>query len=253
MNISIKYQLHDSKKSLIAFYLTIFLTIFLLIILSYLPDSSGIGVRGSIRGIEVASAIFLFIVGLNSFKEVFRLFLQNGISRKSLFAGRLVTVSTVSLGMALIDNMVSRIYHWILPKNGTLEYTSLIEMTYGSRYQSDASGFIIFLEGVLLMFCLYNALSMMGYFITTLYYHLSKGAKIAVSIGVPVGLLTVVPLVDSLVFNNAISRALLKFIIFAFGYANGANPYYAMVTLLLTFAVFSGLSWLLVKKAVMKD
>jgi len=45
--------------------------------------------------------------GMNSFRETFRLFMQNSISRKTLFAGRLVCVALISGAMALIDTVIN--------------------------------------------------------------------------------------------------------------------------------------------------
>lgn len=111
----------------------------------------------------------------------------------------------------------------------------------------------MFFEKLLFTICLYAAVSMIGYFITALYYRMGKGAKIAVSVGVPAGLLIMLPIVDASLFHGKIGRTIGRLTSFAFGYSNKANPYYGMVTLLLIFAVFSALSWLLVRKAVIKD
>jgi hypothetical protein len=82
---------------------------------------------------------------------------------------------------------------------------------------------------------------------------MGKGAKIAVSVGVPVGLFIGLPVVDGIVSQGAIGRGFGRFIIYAFGFSNGANSYYGTITLILICAIFSGLSWLLVRRAVMKD
>lgn len=253
LNLSIKYQLHDSKKPLLIFYLTIFLTTFSIILLTCLPKNNVISVKGSLQGIEAATAIFLLIAGMNSFKEVFRMFVQNGVSRKTMFIGRLVSVTLISMGMALVDSITASLNKKIIHASSNLEYVRLIDMLYGSRYENYSSGFLRFVEGVLLLFCIYAAFSMMGYFITALFYRMNKSTKIAVSVGVPAGLFVLLPVVDSFVFQGAIGRAIERFMLFAFGFSNGANPYYAMVTMILSFAVFSGLSWLIVRKAVMKD
>lgn len=253
LNSSIRYQLYDNKRPIAIFYTIAFVTSLIMILLVYFPNNPVVTVKGRMGGLEVATTIFLFVAGMNSFRENFRMFVQNGVSRRTLFIGRLITVSIISLGMAMIDNVIAVLFRKIIPANDRMVYKSTIEIMYGSRYESHSSGALMFVEGILIMFCLYVAVSMMGYFITTLYHRMNKAAKIAVSVGIPVGLFTVLPIVDSLVFNGAISRAFESFIYFAFGYSNGANPYCGALTLILTFAVFSGLSWLLVRKAVVKD
>ena len=253
LKLSLRYQLHDCKKAIIIFYAIVFAVLLLMTLSISFPDSNIVTVKGRLGGMEIATAIFLFVAGLNSFRETFRMFLQNSISRKTMFIGRLVSVSTISLGMALIDSIISTVFKKLVPINSEVNYESIIETMYRSRYEINSSGVSMYLEKVLFSLCLYAAVSMIGYFITTLYYRTGKGAKIAVSVGVPAGLFIALPIVDASLFHGEIGRAFGDLISFAFGYSNGANPYYGMVTLLLIFAVFSALSWLLARKAVIKD
>ena len=103
------------------------------------------------------------------------------------------------------------------------------------------------------MICLSGAAMMFGYFITTLYYRLNKAGKIAVSISVPGILIVGLPIFDAVVTGGMIYRAFWRFVAFALGLLSGPNPYYAMVSSLLAVALFAAFSWMLVRRAVIKD
>lgn len=253
LSASLKYQLSEYKKGIIIFYGVVVLILILMIVSLFLP-SPIIRLKGRFSGLEMAGFFFLFASGLNSFKEPFRLFLQNSISRKTLLKGRLLTVLIISSGMALIDNIISAICRTIfLSVNGSVSFQSFFEMMYASRYQAQSGGLLMFVEGFLFTLCLYLAAGMVGYFITILYYRMNKAAKITVSVGVPAGLFILLPIIDGVLLNGSINTMFLKFILFAFGFSNGANPYTGMISLILASAFFSGLCWLLMRKAVVKD
>jgi len=253
LNVSLKYQLHDSRKAIIIFYGVVIALILLTIVSTRLFDNSFVTTKGTIGGIEITTMVFLFVLGMNSFKETFKMFVQNGVSRKTMFIGQLLSASLISLGMTMINTIIDAVCKKIVPVNEDFSYESIIEIMYKSRYESYSPGVLMLLEKILFALCMYAAAVMSGYFIAALYYRMGKGAKIAVSVGTPVGLFVVLPVVNTLVFNGRIGRAFGRFIIFAFGYSNGANPYYGMVTLLLISVIFSALSWLLARRAVIKD
>ncbi len=250
-NVSLKYQLHDSKKSIIVYYCIIFALFFIITLSILLPNAETS--EGGIGGIMMASVIFLFISGLNSFRETFRLFLQNGISRRALFIGRVFSILIISTGMAFIDNFLAGLGRSFMSAFQNYEFQSFFEILYNKRYAANPSGILMFFEGILFMSCLYAVAFMIGNFITIFYHRMNKGPKIAVSVGVPVGLFIVLPIVDGLVFHAEISKLIYRVVIFAFGLSNGANPYFAVVILILAFMVFGGLSWICVRKAVLKD
>jgi hypothetical protein len=109
------------------------------------------------------------------------------------------------------------------------------------------------IDGILFNFCLYLAIIAFGYFITIGFYRMNKIAKISVAIGVPMILLNAVPFLDTALLHGVIGNTLMNIIFFAFGFKNDANPYFGMVTCLLIFGIFAGLSWLAMRKAVVKD
>ena len=258
---SIKYQLSDMKRPVAIFYFVMFCILVLgftafrfnnvSVGSSVMMSSTSISGTG-FSGMEAASVIFLFVCGLNSFKEFFRMLTQNGVSRKTIFIGRIITFVTVCAGMAVIDRIILVVAKLITSYFPGAHFIGLFEMIYAGR-ETQVSGFNMHIDGMFFNFCLYLAFIAIGYFITIGFYRMNKIAKISVAIGVPMILFNAIPFLDAALLHGVIGRTLYNTLTFAFGFQNGANPYFGMVTCLLIFGIFAGLSWLVMRKAVVKD
>lgn len=88
---------------------------------------------------------------------------------------------------------------------------------------------------------------MLGYLITTMYYRMSKSLKLIVSIGVPGFLFMLLPIIDFNLFKGAIYSGFKQVLTVSFG------NFLMMVSCIVLYAVSTALSWLLVKKAIVKD
>ena len=78
---AVRYLLHSYRNPLLIFY-GIILLVSLLVCTLMEVQVAGEGKVSSVNG---ASVIFLFVCGLNAFKEDFCFFLQNGVSRNAVF------------------------------------------------------------------------------------------------------------------------------------------------------------------------
>ena len=97
-----RFTINDSIKSLIIFYSIILALNTLIIILNRLyPDANG-----QFNGFSVASIIFIFVVGINMFKESFLFLIQHGRSRLTLVKASLCSISLISLVMVCFDLLV---------------------------------------------------------------------------------------------------------------------------------------------------
>lgn len=257
-----KYQLADHKNSIIIFYVCIFavtiiLPLFNALMTTLMPTSSMTTSSSTamVNGHEFAAMIFLFVTGLNSFSESFRMLAQNGISRKSMFKSRMFVFVVLAFGMAIIDQMINLMNLSITSLVDRFQGISLYDQIFVQR-AAKLNGFALTLESTLFNACIYLAALGLGYFITIMYYRLNKNGKIAVSVGVPVGLLIDWRLLsDSFVTGGTgggIVWALYRFIIFAFGIQT-ANPYASMTTFAISFIVLCGFGWLMMRRAVVKS
>lgn len=245
MNIqtAVKYRIWDSKRPLMIYYGIIYAILALVVITTITVSNASI----SIGGIEFSSMIFIFIFGLNSFKETFRMFLQNGLSRMTLFKSFALGIIPIVALMAAVDSINSL---WV---SLAINYDSMFSQFYSPRYAGAAGNAVQYIEGFLWYLFAYAMVAMLGLFITTLYYRMDKIQKLVVSIGTPVLFIFVLPMVDANFTNGAIYKGIAEFFAFAWGYTNGFNPYYSMITCAVFFALFGGFAYLLMRKAVVHN
>jgi len=254
---TVKYQIIDMEKPVCIFYFVLLC----ILVFGFTVSGARFVISGNIvsstpgsgfSGMELASIIFLFVCGLNSFKEFFRMFMQNGISRRTIFISRLITILAVCTGMAVIDKGILLLGKLIASNSTRIFYTGLFEMIYGGR-AGRISSLHMHIDGFFFNLCLYLAAMTIGYFITIAFYRMNKIAKIIVAVGVPMVLLNGLPILDTALLHGVVVKALINAAAFAFGFQNGGNPYFGMVSLLLIAAAFCCLSWLMVRRAVVKD
>ena len=237
-----KYQLNDIKKPILVFYLVIaclFALVYLGVATTLISVKPGFNMDSKYRisGFEFNTIVFLFVCGLNMFRETFRLSMQNGVPRKTIWTGTVLTFLTVGGGMALIDTVICFVaVNFITPQFG-LRVGGLYELMYEERSIRNSMA-QNFLEGFLLNICLYTAALAIGYFFTIGYYRMNKIAKIIVSIGVPVFIIIVLPILITRVYGDT---------------CPSERYYYDIGSGLLVSAVFLGLTYLMIRKVPIKD
>lgn len=247
LKAALKYQIHEFIRPLIIFYIVVYALLIYMGIQQAIMAERGLTVEFS--GLEMASGIFIFIVGLNSFKTTFQLFLANGVSRKTMFKSYLGAVAPLAALMALVDSINSLVlssvgnFHSMFYQVYSVRYGEI--STFGAKMQ-------VFWEGFVWMTLLYVMIAMTGFFLTTIYYRMGKSLKLIVSVGVPVLLVIILPYIDSNILDGAISKAMDHFFRIVWG-MNDRNPYIAVLTCFVTFAVFSGFSFLTMRRATVKE
>lgn len=249
MNIKVatKYQLNEYMKSVKIFYLVVVLVMLFFGITTQfnIPITFDSG-----SGIETTSMIFLFILGLNSFKETFLMMLQNSTTRRTMFLSRLITILATGVFMAIVDRFIVNLAGLLNDMSGRFYIKGMYEMIFERRAAS-LHIIVMNLEAVLITIGVYTVAMLGGYFITVAYYRMSKAAKIAVSIGVPASLMILLPIVDFAFFKGRLTNAVGRMFEFIFGGTTG-NPYNLLVSCILLIIVALGLTWLLIRKAVDK-
>ncbi len=238
---ALKYQLSGIKWPVIIFYIVIY-SLFILMGISLLLFRR-FDMRVTFGGFDVASMIFLFVVGLNAYKSTFHMFSANGISRKTMFTSFVFVAAILCAGMALIDSLNTLIIRQFI------NYETTMVQEFASRYIG--SGSMLYGEGIIYMFCSYLSCIMLGYFITTAYYRMNKPLKLSISIGVPVFFFILLPVIDAQLFSGEIYKLIGTVIAFCSGRLSG-SPYVAM-GMDLVFAVVTGtLAYLLARRATVK-
>ncbi len=235
------YKLATAKMPVSIYYIVILgLMLLTLILRMVLPNMDG-----SFTGLELSSIIFLFIFGLNSFKEDFHFSLQNGVSRRTQFLASMGIFATVSLIFTLIDRVIiASLSLYVLGGEGYVGF-------YDALYQLNIGK--ISLPSLLFAFLLYFLAIAGGYFLTLLYYRMNRTLKVIFSVFVPVFLIIIFPILNSF-SGGEIGRIIVQGFIQVMGIGIGGNsiPALGMLTLLVGSAGFSGLSWLLMRRATIK-
>jgi len=243
----VKYKLIEFRKAMLVFYAALIGITILLFSITMSSASS----TASFNGIEVSGIIFLFIASANSFKESFHMLLQNGISRKTMFLAQIIWILCVSIIMALVDRILIITVTLGSQLSSRFMAGGLFDQIFIHKYKYDPSSFLLHFKVTIFSFCLYTGFAALGYFVTLLYYRMSKALKIAVSVSVPCFIFIVLPIID-LITAGKVTYFISWVSKLIFG-VNGSNgPISVMAVSLFGFALFSGLSWLLIRKAVVK-
>lgn len=258
LKASFLYQILDLRWAFLIYYIVIlFLALFTsLTVVSFSAASAGI-VGGNesvaISGITVASAMFLFIVGLNSFTENFRFGLQNGVSRKTIFLSRMCTAAASSLFMAVVDQIIHTAVSLSVLGQGNPHQASvsLFQQLYPAASENPVQGFFL---SVVFSFCLLLFISNVSYAIVMLFYRVGKLGKVLVGAGIPAALIFGIPAIKALdtlyfgerlrAFSNAVIAPVLDF---AFNTVPNC-----MISLFLLAALFALIDWLLLRRAIVR-
>lgn len=231
-----KYMLSEMKNSILIFYLVIlFITIFFSV-----SASDG---NTSFNGMEMASSIFLFVLGLNSFKTNYLFLLSNGIPRRTQFRGFFLAAISVAAGIAVINRIFEALFTRVI------NYNNMFDMIYKQVTQSPVNSTISILWSITVsMFAI-----TLGYFITLAYYRMAKTLKIIISIGVPAFFFVILPYFafkwSSIETINRVESTIRTL----FGVNGEYRPMNAVVTFLVLTVVLSALSYLLIRKAPVKE
>lgn len=247
-----KYQLADYKKPIAIYYgiiaAIISLVFFFGLSVRIFSGSTSTSSTLQIGAMDATTAVFLFVMGLNSFRESFFMLLQNGISRKTFFMTRFISSSVAAVIMAAIDNLLVLVGKGLFSVNEKLQIETLVEQLY-NRGPNPPGLLQSFFRGTVFDLLMYLAVISLGFFITIIFYRLNQTGKVLIAAGLPVTLFVILPMV--IYAKPAIGTALSKFLNLAFGIST-ANPYAAMLTFAIITLLLSLASWPILRRAVVK-
>lgn len=244
-----KYSVANMVKSIGAFY-GIFISVCILLI--FLANSSGGSVSSS--GVELSSAIFIFIAGLNSFKENFYFMKSNNVSRRDFLYGVILSMIPIAFVMSFIDVIVNRVNNLFIPSPtnydmiyGNVRTLGLVtEVNKGLWVQSNSIETLV--NTFLFQGAVYTFAFALGFVITILYYKSNSLIKVIISV-TPVALIILLNLISD-IYPSILSGG-IKFIQFIFGW-NTLNPYAAILTFIISFISLSLIARILTKRVVLK-
>ncbi|NNU74534.1 hypothetical protein [Clostridium estertheticum] len=239
-----KYNIKSSIKSIMIFY-SIFIAVIILI-------SITAGKSSHVSGIEFSSMIYLFVLGLNSFKENFYFSEANNISRIDYFKSLVITILPIAVGMAIIDVILNRIY------NIFLGGPTIYDMVYGNfphgyNYESipvwiqnNSIGTLVGTDTFL--FALYILAFAIGLLITMIFYKCNKTIK---------RLIFLIPITIQVIGANVINcfpqagEKLGAFIDNILGIST-RNSYICVITFICLFIITMCFVYIIVRRVVVK-
>lgn len=256
---SFRYQLSRERTSILVYYgvwfclvvLSVLVNLFVVFPASDSSDSTIVVTNGN----TAATAIFTFVTGLCAFKENFAMSLQNGVTRKTLFGGRLCVAAALCLLMSAADEVIVWLMVLIskLPRMNTYA-ESLAVTLYGFRGGIPENFFARAALCIGFNFFLLLFFTGLGYCISALYYRLNTPGKVAVSVSVPAFFIVGVPVLKMLrdqfhlhQLYQALADGLWKLLVWMFG-----TPYAAMLSFFVLFCIVSLFAWLLIRRAALK-
>jgi hypothetical protein len=138
----------------------------------------------------------------------------------------------------------------------SLEFSGLMQIGY-PEYFSNQSLLILTLTNLVFKFVLYTMAIAIGYFITVAFYRMSKKIKTIVSVGIPVTLFMLLPMLDELLYSAGIvdlhiSSRIGNFMLAVTGSSSG-NPWIACLFFFVIMTLMCALSWLLLRRATIKN
>lgn len=242
-----KFHIASLLSGIRNFYLVFSLFLVFLIVI----NSRGANATSS--GIEFSSMVFVFILGLNSFKNSFYFSQANNISRKVFFKGATLTMLSVCMVMSIIDLIIGRVY------NNFIASPTIFDMFFGNlrgldmwsengiRVWVQQNDISTLLGTTIFQFALYSLFFVTGMFITLIYYRSNNPLKILISI-IPVVFIILLNTIKTRI-PNFLWRGMAEFVSLAFL----KNSYIAALSFGIIGTMFIGFTYLLTRRVTVKE
>lgn len=248
LTTAFKYQTKDNVRAVIIFYLIVCAIIVLISIGVATTSTSS---RSTMGGLDTSTTIFLFVAGIVSFKEPFRMLMQNGVSRRTMMKSKILTALALTFFMAVCTTVLMIIGKALTSSMESYSLLSTYEQTYALKAASQ-SFFTLQLSTLIFNFLQYLSVFSLGLFVALIFYRCGKAGKIAVGAGVPVTIFLVLPIIDAVYFKMKITKSIFQFFDTVFGITAG-RPWAAFISFAVLAVLGLSLSWLLMRKADIKQ
>lgn len=251
---SYKYQLYENIRPMIIYYIIFIAVVIISFISMYINTIKSGPTEGyaDISGSEMSTIIFIFVIGIVALRESFGMMMQNSVSRKSFFIGRLLTCISIGLIMAFVDNIIVVICKEVITNvDPNFSWTTLFENLYNNNVM-EKTGFMFMIEGFTYTFLVYLCSASFGYVLSLIFYRVNRVVGLTLKIGIPVGVFFILPTFDSLYSDGRIGARIGDLIDKCLGISSH-KPLYGIITFIISFLVLSLISWLLIRRATVKE
>ena len=241
---SFRLQLRDHIPAVIIYYIVLIsMALLSLALIPFMTPNDNVHV--TTNGVTSMTIIFAFICSLCAFKDSFFLNIQHSVSRRTQFIARLGTLGTVCAVLALGDELYTLLLTGLghlFPKVFSGE--SLYRMIYS--YDGMSPKGQVF--DIIFSFFSFLAVSSLGYLLTVLNYRLNKIGKVLFWAGTPIAVGLIASYISA---HPSVAGIIISFLTGLIWALFSSLPRMIISCTLLT-VVFSGLTWLLMRRAGVK-
>ena len=243
LNRAVRYGLRNYLRAA-----GILLLVMLLIPLALWVMLATLGGQGSsFYGYSLSVGVFGLVLGMVGIRENLRMLNQNGVSRRTAFLAEIIAQAAAAVLVAAGATVLLAAYQALPGMAGRVYVSDVYQMVY----EGTAIGVAGYLRTAVFAAAMCFALAALGQFCSVLYWRLSKFWIVTVSIAIPLVLIfgpaALFTAMGDSPAGKAIVRALIGFCRFFAG-----SVWNAVLVFLILAAAFFGLSWLLVRRAVIR-
>lgn len=226
----------------------ILLLVMLLIPLALWAMLATLGGQGSnFNGYSLSVGVFGLVLGMVGIRENLRMLNQNGVSRRTAFLAEMISQAAAAVLVALGATVILAAYRALPGLMARVEVSDVYQMLY----EGGTMGVSGYLRMAVFSAAMAFSLAGVGQFWSVLYWRLSKFWTVTVSIAIPLvvifGPAALLTAVGDSVVGESIVRAAA-----AFGRFFAGSVWNGTLVFLAVGLVSFGLSWLLVRRAVIR-
>lgn len=243
----VRYQLRNARLPLIILCAVLLGVVLLSVVLSLLIPGDGVI---TFTSIELSMVINLGICGALNMREAFGFCLQNGATRRSVYAGTVMAAVVISASYAAVAGVIFALAEVAEGIADNLRWETLTSLVYAPRYGAD--GLLrMHTENLAINFTLDLLAYVVGSFFSIAYYRMNRLLKYLISIGIPMILVVLLPVIDLAVWNGRNLARLGEIFARCMGLA-ACNPWYAFCSLICAAALAAAFTWPLLRRAVVR-
>ena len=243
LNRAVRYEIRNYLRAV-----GILLLVMLLIPLALWVMLATLGGQGSnFNGYSLSVGVFGLVLGMVGIRENLRMLNQNGVSRRTAFLAEIIAQAAVAVLVSLGAAVILALYRAIPGLMARVEVSDVYQMLYGSG----SMGLAGYLRLAAFSAAMALSLAGVGQFWSVLYWRLSKFWTVMVSISIPIVLIFGPAALLTAAGDSPVGDAIVRAAA-AFGRFFAGSVWNGVLVFLLIGAVSFGLSWLLVRRAVIR-
>lgn len=226
----------------------VLMLVMLLIPLALWVMLATLGGQGSnFNGYSLSVGVFGLVLGMVGIRENLRMLNQNGVSRRTAFLAEIIAQASAAVLVSLGAAAILALYRSLPGFMDRVEVSDVYQMLYGSA----AMGLAGYLRLAVFSAAMAFSLAGVGQFWSVLYWRLSKFWTVTVSIAIPLVLIFAPAALLTAAGDSAVGEAIV-WAAAALGRFFVSSVWNGVLVFLLMGAVSFLLSWLLVRRAVIR-